>query len=138
QPLEILWLADRALRVCQLAEPILPPGDRNNTVLLDEREQTFAWFPCLHGIHGLVAREQEGQGKKVQLLDLRRPVDGRSHGEVGDPLLQQWKLGRLLAPKESTVKVVGDVDTPLRPMAENVGEPGRRTTPRRLAGDHER
>jgi len=69
----------------------------------------------LHSVHRLVAREQEGEGEEVQFLDLRRPVDCRSYGKVGDTLLQERELGRLPAREELAIKVVPDIDAPLRP-----------------------
>ena len=57
QAFEILWPVDRTLRVRQLAEPVLSPGERNDALLLDQLEQALPRLARLYEIQSRVARE---------------------------------------------------------------------------------
>ena len=101
QSLQVGRLLDRVLGIGDLAEAVLTPGQRHDVLGAEQLEQFLADFTLGQGVDRLVVRHQEGQREQVQLLHLRRPVDGRADGEVDAALAHSGEfLGLVAADQE--------------------------------------
>jgi hypothetical protein len=95
-------------------EAVFAPGQRHHFLALQHLgEQVFAHFALRQGIHGLAVGDQERHREEVEFLDLRRPVDGRTDGEVDHALANRGEFARLVAADQRGAWIHLDVDAAL-------------------------
>ncbi|CUI90174.1 Uncharacterised protein [Achromobacter ruhlandii] len=133
--LHVLGPLDLALGVAELAVAVLAPGQRHHAGLLDQLEHLLAHVALHQRVDGGVVRHQEGQREQIQLLDLRRPVDGRADGHVDHALADGGEFAGLVALHQRGAGVDLDVDAALRALAHQVGPDLGALAPRESGAD---
>jgi len=128
--LEVFGRADRPLRVGDLAEAVLAPGQRHHVALAEKIEHLLPDSALHQRVERPVVRHQEGQREQVQLPDLRRPIDGRADRHVDHALAQRSELLRLVPRHQGGTRIDLDVDAALR-LVRGRGRPSAwRPSPR--------
>ncbi len=138
QSLEVGRRLDGPLGVRDLPVAVLAPGERHNAGLLEGLEEALADFALRDRVHRGVVGEEEGQGEEVERLDLRRPVDGGTHGHVDHALAQRAELAGLITLDERDTRIELDVDAALRAFAHLVRPEFATLAPREGGAHHQR
>ena len=121
------------LAVGKFAEAVFSPADDLHSLALYGLDHHFAGCPSFNGVQSFVAvrfrSEHEWQGGQVQLLHLRRPVDGGGKGEVNGAVAHHEEFRCLFARQKLTAEIRLDDNAPFRAPGDQIGKIGGRKSP---------
>ncbi|CFP41324.1 Uncharacterised protein [Bordetella pertussis] len=137
QALHVGRRLDFVLGVAELAIAVFAPGQRHHAGLFDQLEDLLADLALHQRVDGGIVRHQEGQREQVELLDLRRPVDGRTHGHVDHALADGGEFTGLVALHQRGARIDLDIDAALGALAHQVGPDHGALAPREGGAHHD-